>query len=120
MTIKTRIVCLALVPVLPVACATTSRSLTRGIKESPEMVKMVLRSVPPGTPIDAAERFMRSEGFHCTKIVNDSFGERSGIDYLSCSRSEGKGFVRRVWKIAIIDRGGRVAEILAKTGLEAP
>jgi hypothetical protein len=120
MTIKTRIVCLALVPALPVACTTTSSSLTRGIKESPEMVKVILRSMPLGTPIDAAERFMRGEGFHCSEVVNDSFGNRSGIDYLYCSRSEGRGFVRRVWKIAIIDRGGRVAEILANTGLEGP
>jgi hypothetical protein len=80
MTIKTRIVCLALVPVLPVACATISRSLTRGINESPEMVKVVLRSVPPGSPIEDARQFMRNEGFYCSAVVNDLFGDRSGID----------------------------------------
>ena len=83
------------------------------------MVETVQGQVPPGTPVDEALRFMEREGFKCSRTVNGSFGERNGLDYLYCDRSEG-GIVQRRWQAAIVHRDGKVAEVLARTGLVGP
>ena len=93
------------------------QSVTHGIEKPPRMVDAVLGQAPVGSPIDNAQRFMEREGFKCSRITNEAFLDREGIDYIYCDRSDGAGFVHRKWKVAVVHRDGKVVEVLASTGL---
>jgi hypothetical protein len=82
------------------------------------MAEVVRREVPPGTPVEGAGRFMRREGFTCSECVKDSFMDRVEIDFLYCSRSDGVGYVKRKWMVAIVHQQGAVTEVLVRTGIE--
>jgi hypothetical protein len=116
---RTRHIWVAFLLVPLVGCG-ASRTVTRSIRRSPEMVAVVLKAAPPGTPIEEAARFMRGEGFRCSTCVSDSFMDRSEIDFLYCTRSDGGSAARRKWKVAIIHKRGVVTEVLANTGLVGP
>lgn len=104
-------------------CLAVSRHLqggeTRDIEEPREMERLILRKVPVGASVTAAEQYMKTQGFDCSRKVNAEFGSRSGIDYLYCDRREG-WLVQRRWQIAVIHRDGRVTEVEAGTGLVGP
>jgi hypothetical protein len=114
-----RIALAAMVLVIVAGC-TGTRSVTRGIEEPPRMVEAILGRVPVGTPVDDAQRFMEREGFTCTRTADGKFLDREGLDYVYCDRSEGEGVVQRRWQVAIVHRDGKVAEVLASTGLVGP
>src|SRR5262245_40488979 len=101
------------------AGCTGPRSETRGIEEPARMVEAILMHVPIGTPVDDAQRFMEGEGLKCSRTTNGRFGDRDGLDYVYCDRSEG-GLVQRRWRMAIGYRDGKVTEVLADTGLVGP
>lgn len=101
-----------------VGCITTP-SVTRGLTTSADMANQISAKVPTGTPVDDAQEFMEREGFTCTRTANGDWGERKGLDYLYCDRTEG-GVVSRRWQIAIVHADGKVTEVLANTGLIGP
>lgn len=80
------------------------------------MVETVVRLVPAGTSIDAAQRVMEAEGFECHRETAAKFLDREGLDYVYCVRSEG-GIVQRRWQVALVHRNGQVVEALASTDL---
>ena len=110
--------CLILL-LLAAASCTSSRAGTRGIEEPPQMVAAVLGRIPLGTPVEEAQGFMEREGFRCSRIANAAFGERNGLDYVYCDRTEGTVVSRR-WQVALVYRDGLVVEVLASTGLVGP
>jgi hypothetical protein len=79
---------LAVICILFAGCGT--RPVTRGISEPPRMIEAILGQIPVGTPIDEAQSFMGREGFECSRMVNESFGERKGLDSV-VPRSAGDG-----------------------------
>ena len=99
---------------------TGTRSVTRDIEEPPRLVEVVLSQVPVGTSVENAQRFMEREGFKCSRTIAGQFGDRKGLDYVYCDRSEGGVWVQRRWQVAIVHRGGKVTEVLASTGLVGP
>jgi hypothetical protein len=84
------------------------------------MIEAVLVRVPIGTSVEEAQRFMELEGFACSRNTNESFLDRTGLDYIYCDRSEGRGWVSRRWQVAIVHRDRKVVEVLASTGLIGP
>jgi hypothetical protein len=115
-----RTICLATVCVILAGCGST-HSITRGISESPRMVEAILGQIPIGTPVEDAQRFMKREGFECSRTTNGSLGDRHGIDYVYCDRSESVGFpVSQRWQVVLVYRDGKVTEVLASTGLVGP
>jgi hypothetical protein len=86
------------------------------------MTTAIQAHLPPGTPIADAQRFMEREGFRCTPTANGEWGERKGLDYLHCDRTDGTGsmWVTRRWQIAVVHADGKVTEVLANTGLTGP
>jgi hypothetical protein len=97
---------------------------TRGIEAPTQMERIILASVPVGSPITEARRFMESEGFRCQEYVNSPCARgdevREGLDFLHCDRSDGGWIVQRRWQVALVHRDGRVTEVLASTGLVGP
>ena len=99
---------------------TSSGYFTRSIEDPPKMIAAILAQIPVGTPIEDAERFMVQEGFACSRSANAARGNRNGLDYVYCTRSDGIGPVQRVWKVAVVHRDGKVVEVLAFTSLDGP
>ena len=83
------------------------------------MVEAVLAHIPVGTSTDDAQRFMEREGFACSRESNAEFLDRKGLDYIYCDRSEG-GRIQRRWQVALVHRDGKIAEVIASTGLVGP
>jgi hypothetical protein len=101
--------------------ATQTRTITKGVSDPGRMVALIEDRVPLGAPVEDAERFMRSEGFTCTRVIHGDWGERRGLDYPYCDRSEqAGGWVDRRWQIAVFQRDEKVTEVLANTGLVGP
>jgi hypothetical protein len=92
---------------------------TRGIANEADMIRILGSRLPAGTPLETARAFMKEEGFECSLKTKGRFGDREGIDYLYCDRSEASGMflVSRRWQVAIIVRDEKVVEIDASTGL---
>jgi hypothetical protein len=111
-----RTVCLALLLASAFGC-TNSRTVTNGIEEPSRMVEVILTKLPVGTPIEDAQVFMEREGFKCSSSTNAAFGDRTGLDYVTCDRLEGSEPVRRRWQVAVVHQSGKVVEVLASTGL---
>lgn len=95
-------------------------TVTRDVSEPPRMVDSILGRVPVGTPVDDAQRFMESEGFACSRTVNQEDGD--GLDCLSCDRSDGGLFswVSQRWQVSIYYQDGKVAKVEANTGFVGP
>ena len=104
---------------MAVGCAGVP-TVTRGVDEPPRMVDAVLGRVPVGTPVDDAQRFMESEGFACSRNVNQEDGV--GLDYLYCDRSDGGLFswVSQRWQVSVFHRDGKVIEVKANTWWVGP
>jgi hypothetical protein len=96
------------------------RSVTRGLETPADMTKAISASVSVGTSVQDAQKFMEQEGFTCSQTVNGEWGERKGVDYLYCDRTEGGAVVSRRWQVAICHADGKVTEVLANTGLIGP
>jgi hypothetical protein len=96
-----------------------SHSKTRGFEEPAVMVKVILDEAPVGSSVETARRFMEREGFLCKEETNASLGEKTGIDYLSCWRSEGWIVFTR-WDVFIVHRDGKVVEVVARQLLTGP
>jgi hypothetical protein len=97
------------------------------------MKEVVLREVPPGTPVAAAQRFMEREGFTCSLVRGGAFREErdgpltdqpvahEGIDFLRCERVESAGLaLERRWQIAVVLRGEAVAGVLVSVRCAGP
>ena len=97
-------------------------TVTRDVAGPPRMVEAVLGRVPVGTPVEDAHRFMESEGFACSREVNDEDDDADGLDCLYCDRSDGGLFswVLRRWQVSIYHRDGKVVEVKANTGFVGP
>ena len=89
------------------------------IDDPARMKRIILEAVPLGSDLAKAERFMKDQGFTCQKERNADFNERKGLDYLYCDRTEGS-IVRTDWRIAIVDRNGKVSEVIAQRFLTGP
>ena len=89
------------------------------------MERVVLEHVPPGTNINAAQKFMEAEGFSCRRKQNESFSEmpvhvigehaeiHSGIDFLQCDRQQSAGFLmEKIWSVALVLEGETVRDVL--------
>ena len=92
---------------------------TRGIVSEVDMIRVLSGRLSVGTPLETARAFMEAQGFKCSLITHGQFGDRQGIDYLYCRRSDDSGMalVDRRWQVAIILGDGKVVEIDASTGL---
>ena len=87
------------------------------------MVEVIRKAVPPDTPLKNAWEFMQREGFTCSEMFNESFGDaqaESGIDFLYCWRRDGRSLVKRRAQVAIVHRDGKVTNVLASTNTEGP
>jgi hypothetical protein len=106
---------------LGLGCASSqgiTHGVTYGIDEPRKMSAAILTNVPVGTSVGDARAFMEREGFECRLVQNGSFGDRTGLDYLSCSCDRREGLlVTRHWHIALVCRDGKITEVLAKTAL---
>jgi hypothetical protein len=113
----------ALMPVLTTALLAGCHSpgqpgtVTRSLTEPDQMAAAVLAATPVGTPLALARSFMEREGFRCTEQANQALGDRTGLEWLYCDRSEGSGLVTRRWQVLVIHRGGKVVDVRASTGL---
>jgi hypothetical protein len=92
---------------------------TRGIVNEADMIRILSTRLPAGTRLETARAFIEGEGFKCSLKTNGRFGDREGIDYLYCDRSEASGMflVSRRWQVAIIIRDENVVEVDVSTGL---
>ena len=95
-------------------------TVTRQPAGTDEMTAAILTVTPIGTQIDAARSFMERERFKCTDMLNQTIGNREGVDYLSCERIEINGWVSRHWRVAITFRDGKVTGVESSTYLLAP
>ena len=110
------------VAVCLIAAGCGQHPVTRGISEPSRMVEIVLGRVVRSEPRSRRRsRSSRPRGLRALEHKNGAFGDRRGIDYLYCDRTESVGFpVTRRWQIAIVHRDGKVTEVLASTGLVGP
>lgn len=111
-----RSLCLVFLACFMAGC-TASQHVTRNIKDSSTMTRVILKALPPGTPLEKAAQFMTDQGFVCSYVQNESFMDRNNIDYVYCCRTDSGELVKRKWFVAIVVVDGRVIEILADTGL---
>jgi hypothetical protein len=109
-----RLLCIAVALILAISYLTGPR-YTDDIEDPNRMTAIIHEHLPPGTPIDDAQKFMESEGFKCSRSNNGRFLDREGIDYLYCDRHDGGNcdFVTRRWQIAIVHQNEKVVEIIA-------
>jgi hypothetical protein len=83
------------------------------------MTSVILSQVPINTALEDAQKFMELEKFSCSRSSDAEFGDRKGLDYLYCDRSEG-WIVQRRWQVAVVHQDSKVTEVLASTGLVGP
>jgi hypothetical protein len=111
-----RTVRLAVLTLILAGCATPRHPATRGLEFPDQMIEAVQKKIPIGTPTDQAQRLMERDGFRCVTETGASFAGRDGVDILRCERNEWVGFQRsRTWTVGLVQREGKVAEILAQT-----
>jgi hypothetical protein len=102
----------------PGPAPTAKSSMTRGIEEVDRMKEVIAAELPPGTPIDEAQRFMEREGFECSYLSDDPSESRDGRrTFLYCDRSDKVArLVYRRWQVwAYYDRG-KMVEVGASVG----
>src|SRR5262249_17403587 len=94
----------------------------------------VLKLVPIGSRIDAAEAIMGAKGFHCQMMYNQRYSEDSerdaqqqivhpAADILWCDsgeRATGATVITKRWQVIFEVRDGLVASIAASVGLTGP
>lgn len=114
-----RLLPFALLPLLA-GCVTSPRA-TRDVWTDPDMMSALVSKLPPGTTVDDAERVMTREGFHCTDTKNGTWGDRTGLNYLDCARTDGWGLLMtKTWMVGVVYADGKVTEVLVKSWLTGP
>jgi len=68
-----------------------------------------------------ARAVMEANGFTCREMKNADFLDRRGIDYLYCDRVKTVGFMAgRRWQAALVEKEGKVMDVIVGTGLIGP
>jgi hypothetical protein len=104
-----------------ISLLTTDRTITRNINDAPEMRNTIMNAVPIGSQIAAAQVFMMKNDFSCRLETNATFGNQSGIDFLYCDKQAGVDrVVGRRWQVALLEKDGKVLDVLVTTGFLGP
>jgi len=132
--------CISFLPFVLVAVGCGHSSQFTWKIDDPVVMKSVLAEhVPHGTPVADARRFMESEGFDCRECSNGSFIERTwfgdreprydGIDFTDCDRVQNLGIYKgsfggllmsRNWRVALVNDGNAVTDILVSHYIDGP
>ncbi len=106
---------------LLVAC-TQDKTVTRGLKDAPQLRGALVGAIPTGSDLASAVTFMERNQFRCLSQLNAAWGERQGLDYMYCDKEVDVGWpIVRRWQVAIVHDGrSRVQEVLVSTGLVGP
>jgi hypothetical protein len=97
-----------------------------------EMLAALTEHIPPGSSLEAAQKFLEREGFECQRVENDDFIEREywtdiiarheGVTYLHATRSQSDGhlLMSRTWDVAVVEDGDVVGEVLVSKTVDGP
>jgi hypothetical protein len=108
---------LAVGALLAAGCA-QDRTVTRGLKEAPQLQAMLVKAIPPGTNVPSAVAFMERNNFRCLDQRNAGWVDRQGLDYVYCDKEVSAGWpISRRWQVALVHAGSdRIREVLVSTG----
>ena len=92
------------------------------------MKREILKHIPIGTEIEAAQTTMERNGFKCVRKNNGTFTEREpkglvgaphgSLDFLYCDLEvPATEYCARRYQIAIVHKNGIVSEVLVSIGL---
>jgi hypothetical protein len=106
---------------LAAGCAQDT-TVTRGLKEAPQLQATLLAAIPPGTQVPSAVAFMERNNFRCLDQHNALWGDRQKLDYVYCDKEVDAAWpIVRRWQVALVHAGSeRVQEVLVSTGLVGP
>jgi hypothetical protein len=100
--------------------------------DDPAIMKATLsEQIPIGSSLSEARRYMESEGFECSDVLNGKFIERTqlsddqpryeGFDFIRGVRRQSAGFpVERIWSVAVVHDGSLVTDVLVRQDFVGP
>jgi len=77
----------------------------------------ILGLVPVGTSVTEAAHRLAQHGLICAQTSQAKFRDRGPFTYALCQGRSAGVVTFREWKIALVESGGRVADILVSSGL---
>jgi hypothetical protein len=93
-----------------------ARRVVDRVDNDESMRAEIVRLVPIGTPIEEASSRLAQEGLACARTALQEFADRGRLTYARCEGRSSGMFTFRVWKIALVDSAGRVADVLVSSG----
>ena len=107
---------------LVVAGCVQDRTVTRGLKQAPQLQARLVEAIPPGSSVPSAVAFMERNKFRCLEQRSAAWGDRQKLDYVYCDKEVDAGWpILRRWQVALVRTGtDRVQEVLVSTGLVGP
>ena len=100
---------------------------TGGIDDPETMRRVILASVPLGSPLGDARRFLKQQGFRGAvrgdELAREERGLRDGAGVLWYHRSGGAitALVSRIWRVSLTHRDGRLVDLRCLTpGMVGP
>ncbi len=110
------------VAALLVAGCTQDRTITRGLKEAPQLHAALVEAIPSGSSVASAVAFMERNHFRCLEQRSAAWGDRQKLDYVYCDKEVNAGWpILRRWQVALVHAGrGQIQEVLVSTGLVGP
>src|SRR5260370_34160456 len=82
------------------------RTVTRGLKDAPQLRATLVEAIPPGSNVASAVAFMQRNQFRCLEQRNAAWGARQGPDYIYCDKAVDGGWpTLRLWQAAALQPG---------------